>query len=201
MQTTLVIDNQYFPCISYLKMLCAYPLVQLEYYENYQKNSFRNRCIIAGSNGLINLSVPLVNGRDQKIPYRLLKIDYSQNWQMQQWRTITSCYRKAPFFEYYAHTVEALIFQQHTLLFEKNRSILEWLLKVFKLSVTLENTGTYIPVYPQNVTDARNSLQPKNYQQHAANQSPYFQMFQDRIGFHPNISVLDLLFCAGPHAL
>lgn len=201
MQTTLVLDNQYFPCISYVKMLRAYPLVQLEYHENYQKNSFRNRCVIAGSNGLINLSIPLVNGRDQKIPYRELQIDYSQAWQVQQWRTITSCYRKAPFFEYYAHIVEGLIFQHHPLLFDKNRSILEWVIKVFKLPVTLENTTDYIPVYDGKVADARNLLQPKNHQQQAPDLLPYFQMFEDRIGFQPNLSILDLLFCAGPHAL
>lgn len=182
-------------------MFRAHSGVLLEYHENYQKNSFRNRCIIAGSNGLINLSVPLVNGRDQKIPYRELEIDYSQSWQVQQWRTITSCYRKAPFFEHYAHAVEALIFQQQPLLIDKNRSILEWLIKVFKLPVQPENTDVYIPVYSEGITDARNLLQPKNYREQGTGLTPYFQMFEDRIGFQPNLSILDMLFCAGIHAL
>lgn len=201
MQTVLVIDSHYFPCISYFKLLRAHSTVLLEYHENYQKNSFRNRCIIAGSNGLIHLSVPLVNGRDQKIPYRELEIDYSQPWQVQQWRTITSCYRKAPFFEYYAPAVEALIFNQQPLLIDKNRSILEWLIKVCKLPVQPGHTDMYTPVYNEDITDARNLLQPKNYSAQGMGLKPYFQMFEDRIGFQPNLSILDMLFCAGIHAL
>lgn len=203
MNTTLIIDNQYFPCVSYIKMLSTYKYVNLELYENYQKNSFRNRCVVAGSNGLINLSVPLLNGRDQKIPYRHLKIDNSQRWQVQHWRTITSCYQKSPFFEYYGPAIETLLNTHHELLFEFNYSILTWLKKTLKLSCILQTTSEYHVLYADpEITDARNKWQPQHYREEQGYAvSPYFQMFEDRIGFQPNLSILDLLFCAGPHTL
>lgn len=204
MSSTLIIDNHYFPCINYLKMLLGYQYVNLELYENYQKNSFRNRCVVAGSNGLINLSIPLVNGRDQRVAYRHLKVDNSQAWQVQHWRTITSCYQKAPFFEYYAPGVEALLNGGYEQLFDLNLAILTWLKKVLKLPVVLQTTADYLNHYPEEtITDARNRWQPKNFQQASAESglAPYFQLFEDRIGFQPNLSILDLLFCAGPHAL
>lgn len=203
MSTILIADSHYFPCVSYMKTLFAYTHIQLEAYENYQKNSFRNRCVVAGSNGLINLSVPLVDGRDQKIPYRNLKIDYSQRWQAEHWRTIVSCYNKAPFFEYFGPGVEQLILERYDRLFDLNLAIMHWLKKIMKLPADIDTTKTYLPDYTavENVTDLRNKWRPKNYQEEAQVFPSYFQMFQHRIGFQANLSILDLLFCAGPHML
>ncbi|BAV06238.1 WbqC family protein [Filimonas lacunae] len=183
-------------------MLSTHTYVNFEACENFQKNSFRNRCVVAGSNGVINLSVPLVNGRDQKVLYKQLKIDHTQNWQVQHWRTITSCYQKAPFFEYFAPGVESLLTKQHEYLFEANLEIITWLKKVCKLKVTIGETSDYVPEYTgDGITDARNAIRPNNYQQSPELVSPYYQMFEDRIGYQPNLSILDLLFCAGPTAL
>lgn len=202
METTLVIDSHYFPCINYMKMLSGFSYVELESCETFQKNSFRNRCVVAGSNGLINLSVPLVNGRDQKVMYRDLKIDNSQKWQVQHWRTITSCYQKSPFFEYYAPGVEALLTTPHEYLFGMNMAIISWLKKVLKLPVTIGTTSGYLHAYTDiNYADSRNSIRPNNYQESPELVSRYFQMFEDRIGYQPNLSILDLLFCAGPTAI
>ena len=97
-----LIEIQYFGCI--ISFVPAYreKHVVFEQYESYQKMSFRNRCQVLGAGKLINLSVPLLGGRDQKTAITQIKIDYGQDWATQHWRTLESCYNKSPFFIYYA---------------------------------------------------------------------------------------------------
>ena len=195
----LVIDCQYFGSINYIKILFKYSNILIEQYESYQKMSFRNRCMIAGSNGVINLSVPLENGRSQKGLMKEVKISYSTNWRVQHWRSIESAYNRSPFFEYYREGVWALLEKEETYLLDINLKILDWLKKVLKFNPTFCLTDDYRKNYPIEVLDMRNQFLPKNYQ----NQPPgfsYTQVFEDRIGFIANLSILDLLFCYGPAA-
>src|SRR5471030_1767343 len=103
----IIIENQYFMNIDCIYQLFKFSNVEIEQYECYQKMSFRNRCMMAGANGLIQLSVPLENGRGQKCPVRDVRINYAENWQKQHWRTLFSCYGNAPFFEFYRDWLEA----------------------------------------------------------------------------------------------
>jgi hypothetical protein len=162
--------------------------------------SFRNRCVIASNNGLVSLTVPLKNGREQKVLITEVKIDNSQNWQRQHWRTIHSCYRKAPFFDYYAAPMEELIFSKTENLFELNLVILKWIENVLKISIEISFTPAFKKEYPQNeYLDLRNHWLPKNFQQQTEVSPKYSQVFEDKIGFQPNLSILDLLFCEGPN--
>ncbi|MBN9297478.1 MAG: WbqC family protein [Filimonas sp.] len=195
----LIIDNQYFPCINLIKKSIKFSHVKIESCDTFQKNSFRNRCVIAGSNGLINLSVPVEKGRDQKTPYREVKIS-QEKWQIQHWRTIVSCYQRAPFFEYYSNDIKQLIFSNVNYLFEINFNILLYINKLLKNKIQIEQTDDFIFSYDNSqFEDARNTWKPTNFQQGEGVR--YFQVFEDRIGFQPNLSILDLLFCEGPNAL
>jgi len=195
--SVLIIDNQYIGSINYYKILFQYSNIEIEQYETYQKMSFRNRCMVAGSNGVVGLSVPLEKGRGQRELMKDVRISYSDNWQVQHWRTIESCYSRAPFFEFYRDGVWQLLRQKETYLLDLNLAILTWLKKVLKMPGHISLTRQYLKTYPESVTDRRNNLLPKNYQQ--ADICPrYTQIFEDRIGFQPNLSILDLLFCCGP---
>ena len=94
----LIIDNQYFGTINYIKILFQFSNIKIEQYESYQKMSFRNRCMVAGSNGVVHLSVPLEKGRGQKELMKDVRISHSANWQVQHWRTIESFYSRSPIF-------------------------------------------------------------------------------------------------------
>lgn len=153
--------------------------------------------MVAGSNGVVGLSVPLEKGRGQRELMKDVKISYTDNWQVQHWRTIESCYSRAPFFEFYRDGVWQLLQQQETYLLDLNMATLTWLKKVLKMPGAVSRTASYQKTYPEGVTDKRNNLLPKNYQQ-AAGCPRYTQVFEDRIGFQPNLSILDLLFCCGP---
>ena len=196
---SLIIDCQYFGTINYIKILFEHSNILIEQYESYQKMSFRNRCMIAGSNGVINLSVPLENGRSQKGLTRDVKISYSTNWQVQHWRSIESAYNRSPYFEFYRDGVWGLLQKEEAFLLDLNLKTLDWLKKALKLPVTISLTDAYRKVYPIDTIDKRNQFLPKNHQNHQVG-FHYTQVFEDRNGFIPNLSILDLLFCSGPLA-
>ncbi len=194
-----IIEYQYFGAINYINTLFQFSNIEFEVCESFQKMSFRNRMVLAGSNGLVNLSVPLEKGRDQKQLLKDVRISYSLPWQQQHWRTIESCYNRSPFYEYYRDWLEGFYQRRPVFLLDLNREIMEWLVKQLKLTARFGETAAFEPVYSIDITDYRNRWLPRNFQE---NQPiiRYRQVFEDRIGFQPNLSILDLLFCEGPAA-
>ncbi len=159
--------------------------------------SFRNRSVVAGSNGVVDLSVPIENGRNQRGLMKDVRISYLSNWQVQHFRTIESCYSRSPYFEFYRDGVWELLQKKQIFLLDLNMEILNWLKKVVKFGGEISLTDTYDKNPPKKVSDLRNHFLPKNRLAHGAG-FRYTQVFEDRIGFQPNLSILDLLFCAGP---
>lgn len=200
--SSLIIESQYFPCTNYINALFHSTHVKIDTWETYRKMSFRNRCVVAGSNGLIHLSVPLEKGRSQKQPTRDVRISYTTDWQLQHWRTIESCYSRAPFFEFYRDWLAALYTRKPVFLVDLNMEILQWVGKQTRLAVNIETMDESPAVFPEGVTDLRNYFMPKNFQSLNQGAQPlaYVQVFADRIGFQPNLSILDLLCCTGPQA-
>lgn len=196
----LIIDNQYFGTVYYIKILFQYSNIKIEQYESYQKMSFRNRCRVAGSNGVVDLSVPLEKGRGQKELMKDVRISHSANWQVQHWRTIESCYSRSPFFEFYRDAVWGLLEKKETFLLDMNMRILEWLQTILKFPAEVSLTDSYHKIYPPGTADLRNTMLPKNNHL-SATHTRYTQVFEDRIGFIPNLCVLDLLFCCGPQVV
>jgi hypothetical protein len=159
--------------------------------------SFRNRSVVAGSNGVVDLSVPLENGRNQRQLMKDVKISHLANWQVQHFRTIESCYSRSPYFEFYRDEVWELLQKKQTFLLDMNLEILNWLKKVLKFTGEISLTGGYEKNCPENMEDLRNRFLPKNRLEQNAG-FKYIQVFEDRIGFQSNLSILDLLFCCGP---
>lgn len=196
---SLIIENQYFGCVNYYSSLFATSNILIEQCESYQKASFRNRCIIAGANGLINLTVPLENGREQKKLIKEVKISNLGNWQQQHWRSIFSCYGNSPFFEFYRDWLEGFYKKEFFWLFDMNLEVLYWLKKVLAIPGEISLSESFLKDYPANMSDHRNIWQPKNFQQKEG-LIKYFQVFEDKIGFQKNLSILDILFCEGPRS-
>ena len=225
---TLILDVQYFPSIIFYKISYKYSHILIEQCETYQKMSFRNRCQITGAEGLINLSVPLVKGRDQKTLIREVRISDRQPWQAQHWKTIVSCYSRSPWFEFYRDELEGLYRKQWNFLLDWNLVCFEWTMKALGISIAVNMTESYEKGYAADeVTDWRGKILPKHlagggsgpgegmaglHGAGSANGSiagsadegevrPYRQVFGERIGFIPNLSVLDLLFCEGKQSI
>lgn len=198
---SLSIELQYFPPVVVFKTLVKEEHVIIEQYEHFKKMSFRNRCIISGANGLVALTVPIEGGREHKALIRDVKVDNSQFWQRNHLRTLTSAYNKAPFFEYYIGEIKVLLNSNEKFLFDLNLNVLTFLIKSLNINPLIKLTSEYRLEYC-DVIDLRNKILPKNFQDCKELWKPkYFQVFEDRWGFQPNLSILDLLFCEGPNAV
>ena len=141
---SLLIDLQYFPPVKAYSTLIKSTNVIFSLYENYQRRSFRNRCILSGANGLISLTVPIAGGRNQKKVFSEVRIDYSTDWQQQHWRSVFSAYGKSPWFFHYADSLEKLYTQKVELLVDWNRICLDWINNALGVEMKLlESGGTF----------------------------------------------------------
>ena len=170
--------------------------VCIEQWEHYSKMSFRNRCVIVGSNGPIHLSVPLKDGRQQRNRITEVKIDNTTNWQDQHWRSIESCYARAPYFEYFEMKFQPFYQQSYENLFDFNQTILKTLLSIFKSTTTLSVTESYSKEISE-YKDLRNTFLPKNYATIPSSAIQYTQVFENKNGFLPNLSIIDYICCEG----
>lgn len=197
---TLLIESQYFPPISFYKTLIEVDILKIERYEHYQKVSYRNRCYIAGPNGVILLSVPLTKGKNQRTIMKDVRISNEEKWQGLHWKTLTSAYRRSPWFEYFEGELETLYERKFDFLLDWNMACFEWANKVLGLEKQVDLTGSFVKSYDPTagILDQRNVMVPgKSEGEHPV----YTQVFGERTGFVPNLSILDLLFCEGKRAL
>jgi hypothetical protein len=197
----IIVDCQLFPNIDYFKNLAQCEYIEIETFEYFGKTSFRNRYVIAGANGLIHLTVPVAGGREQRTLFTEVEIDNTIDWRTKHWRSIQSSYSNAPFIDYYHEEIKSLLFQEEKKLFNFNIFIINRLCKLLIINKKIGFTTAYKRCCEEKM-DFRNRLLPGNFQANSNNWQPkYAQVFEDRMGFQPNLSILDLLFCAGPNAL
>jgi hypothetical protein len=190
----------YLPPISWCAAAWDKEEVFIEACENYQKGSLRNRCYIAGSNGIQRLSIPLVKGKHQQTPVREVRIAYDEPWQRQHWRTIKTAYGNAPFFEHYADEIAPFYERRYEYLFDYNLDLFIFIFqKKLGWNGRLIMTQEWLPTLKwAPVTDLRETIPgvPDEWPEWFY-PACYPQVFTERNGFLPNLSVLDLLFCCG----
>lgn len=196
---TVLLEAQYFPPVQYFVVLAQAAELWVETQEHYQKRSYRNRCHIAGANGIMRLSVPLEKGKHERMSITQVQIAYHRNWHSEHWHSIRSAYGKAPFFEFYAEEIKTLLYAKPESLFELNLSTIRKLLQLLQLDCPIQLTENYSHQAPEGITDLRGAIHPKQPQL-AFQPLSYPQVFLERHGFLPNLSILDLLFCAGPQS-
>ena len=183
-----------FPNISWWMQVAGAGLVILDKGEHFQKMTYRNRYRISGANNAILLTVPLVKGRNQRESMAHVQLFNEERWQVQHWRTLVSVYKRSPFFDHYHDSLSPLFERQFTHLTDFNVAALEWVKKQLKLPFRIGITETYQKEYPPEIKDLRSpESAPAAFPR-------YYQVFEDRIGFQPDLSILDLLFSEGPGA-
>lgn len=200
----ILIETHYFPSIQYFSKFFLHPSLVLEQHENYVKRSFRNRMHIAAANGLLRLSIPLEKGKNQQQPIREVRISYEENWQNKQWTAICSAYGNAPFFEYYADDFQPFFEEQTEFLFEHNLKILEAIFFALDYKPTLEFSTNYQKNTSNTICDFRNKITPKTIgttMDVTYKNIAYQQVFAEKTGYLPNLSILDLIFCKGPETI
>jgi len=206
-KTEVLLSIAYMAPIQYFAKLVSYQQIYIEYCESYLKQSFRNRAVILAANGPLQLSIPVANGPRAKGPIRDLKLSFDQPWQMMHWRGISSAYNSSPFFEYYADDLAPFFHEKKwKYLFDFNIDIQSAILKAINLNVTLKPTGEYClqGEVPESIDDFRYTIHPKEKIQATDLHFvpiPYMQVFNEKWGFVPNLSILDLLFSEGPQTI
>jgi hypothetical protein len=187
-----------FPNISWWA-LAQNRTVHFDGSEHFEKMTYRNKYFISGANGGIQLSIPLQKGREQRTIINDVLIDNAQRWQRQHWRTIVSVYNRTPFFEHYEPSLRQLFEVQYEKLVDFNLATIQWLQLQLKCKVETEYTTVYQKRY-ESALDLRQGFKPGIEKKGTATE-PYYQVFSDRNGFLPNLSMLDLLFAEGPNAM
>lgn len=193
----LLIELHYLPCIEYFVQLLRHDTVYLEACENFQKQSYRNRCRILAANKIDLLSVPLQNS-NSKIPVREIEIDYSQPWQKIHWRAIQSAYGKAPYYEYVSDYFRKIYDKKPRFLWDLNLEALTVCLKVLQLEKTVVFTAEYNKgedILVKTISDKRSFIHPKKPGE--MTEIKYPQAFGRE--FVPNLSIIDLIFNEGPN--
>jgi hypothetical protein len=191
----MLLSTAYLPPISYFRKLAMSETVFIEKHEHFVKQTYRNRCTIYGANGVQSLSIPLVNTHEKTLITQK-RIAYKENWQNQHWRSIESAYRGSPYFIYYEDALKQFYEKRYEFLFEYNTEILQTILKLLKLSTRIEFTKEYLT----NIdNDYRNLINPKTVG-HREDFPTYTQVFSQKHGFKPDLSIIDLIFNLGPEA-
>lgn len=195
----LLIDLHFLPSLEYFCALAPYEKVYVEKHEHFVKQSFRNRCYIATSQGVEMLTVPVSN-RHGKVPMSEVRIDYRQRWPSIHRRAIETAYRKAPFFDHYQSDFNLIFSKQHPLLFDLNREILSFCLTALGWQKEIAETEEFLKGSSLVVNDLRSAITPKKdfTDREFYQPTPYYQVFGST--FVPNLSILDLLFNEGPRA-
>lgn len=174
----------------------------IEQHEHFQKGSYRNRMEIAGPQGKQRLSIPLQQGKHQKTPIREVQISFHDRWPEKHWQALQTAYGKTPYFEYYAPTLKPLFEEPPTRLWPFNISIIQWIARQLHWSARIPTTNAFGSP-PHAAYDARPLIKPGQLWPAPPGVPPitYHQAFQERNGFIPDLSILDLLFHHGPETL
>ncbi len=192
-----------YPClyhgpILYYAMISKEKRVIIEQHDHYTKQTYRNRCRIAGANGIINLTIPVKKIHGEKASMKDAQIDYDKPWQKEHWRGIRDSYRAAPYFEFIQDEFLSLYRRRYKFLLDLNMEALQITLDLLQIHTELDLSTHFTPVVHSD--DPREGIHPKKppgeiYPDFYPVR--YQQVFEDRMGFISNLSILDLLFNEG----
>jgi hypothetical protein len=192
----------YWGPVQYFTKLIGREQIWLEQFETYPKQTYRNRCEIYGPNGKQALQVPVEKGSFHKTLFCDLKIAYVTAWQKNHFKSIEAAYRSSPFYEYYIDDVIPIYRKKPMFLLDLNLAVLEQALEWLNLDLEWTLTNDFQRFFDGD--DYRNTMHPKavkNQPDSAFSPASYIQGFEQRHGFIPNLSILDLIFNTGPDAL
>jgi len=218
--STALLSTTYFGPVQWYQKLNRFDHVLLEQHEHFLKQTFRNRCIIATTQGLQALTVPVEAppqpspvGREfciglslSKTPIKDVRISNHGKWRKEHWNALQSAYGESPFFEFYEDDIRPFFEDHWEYLLDFNMAITQKMCELLDIHPHIELTSSYLNSLPTGEgwggADFRSVIHPKHPKEDADFiAKPYYQVYQERFGFLPNLSVLDLLFNMGNEAV
>lgn len=188
--------------VNYFARLIREERIILEQFDSYTKQTFRNRCMIPGPNGVQVLSIPVKRKRGIKTSMQDIRVDYDTPWNKIHWRSLVAAYAASPFFDYFKDDLQVYYESKFEFLIDLNQQLLECILQLMGRSIPVDRSTCFHEISDES--DPRHFIHPKRDQ---AVMDPdftpviYHQVFSDRLGFQVNQSIVDLLFNEGPSAL
>ena len=238
--TTTLLSTTYFGPIQWYQKLYRYDRVLIEQHETFQKQTFRNRCLIATTQGVQALTVPIDHGGNMEhggnvqsaetsalnppassFPVSAARLSSHGNWRHLHWQALQSAYGESPFFEYYEDDLRPFFKEDRwQYLLDFNEAICQTMCELLDIHPNISRTTSYIPPRPSSLSledtssfplppssfapeaDFRETIRPKHPLPDADfRPRDYYQVYRQKHGFLPNLSILDLLFNMGPESI
>ncbi|WP_256010547.1 WbqC family protein [Desertivirga xinjiangensis] len=189
----------YLPPVSFFPELLQYKdHIVIERFEHFPKQTYRNRASIHSPQGKLDLIIPVVKGSKVHTKVKDVRISYDFQWQRLHWLSLQSSYRSSAYFEFYEDEFAPFFEKKWDFLFDFNSDLLQVLLKLLKININLSYSEEYEKEYA-DLADFRHEMNPKAGITYS--NKTYYQVFDDRNGFLPNLSIVDLLFNQGPQSI
>ena len=209
-----ILSSAYFPPVQWMQKLHRYKKALIERNDNFCKQTYRNRCLIATANGVQALTVPIERYDSAKCPMRDIRISDHGEWRHIHWNAIVSAYGESPYFLYYADDIRPFFERKWDYLFDFNMEITYKLCELLDVRPDIEITSEYTSPeaiasqlgqqteHNVEVNDFRDTIRPKHpLPDPGFSPVPYYQVHSLRQGFQPNMSALDLLMNEGPEGI
>ncbi|MBP3230511.1 MAG: WbqC family protein [Prevotella sp.] len=198
----VILSSTYFGPVQWYQKLCRHGHVAIERYDHFMKQTYRNRCVIAAANGPQALTVPVEKGETQPLLMKDVRISDHGNWRHLHWQALQSAYGESPFFEFYADDLRPFFEKRWTWLFDFNLDITQKMCELLDIQPTIELTSEFVPAAGNlgqpSLKDFRDAIHPKHpLPDSEFEPRRYYQVYESRHGFQPNLSILDLLFNMG----
>lgn len=201
-----LLSTTYFGPISWYRLLANHDDVWLEACETFQKQTFRNRCLISGPNGIQPLTVPCSastqsEGYARHAPIRQTAVSNHGRWRQQHWQALQTAYGETPFFVYYSDDIRPFFEEEYSNLWQLNNDILHTMCSLIDISPRIHYTAEYHQSHADKA-DYRSNIHPKqDIPAGIASRESYYQVFPTATSQLSGLSILDLLFNLGPESI
>ncbi|WP_394331954.1 WbqC family protein [Chryseobacterium gallinarum] len=186
----------YMPPVSWFSVfLNAENEITLEQFENFPKQTYRNRANIYGANGKLSLIIPIHHNGKREM--KDIEISYREDWRTLHWKSIKTAYQSSPYFEYYEDKFRKIFDLKEKFLLDFNLKGLEIIQQILKTEKAQSLNEEYIK-NPEcvNLREKFSAKLPSEFEM-----EEYYQTFSDKFGFLKDLSVLDLICNKGPESL
>lgn len=196
----VVLTSTYLGNIQFYSKLVHFSEIWIEQHCHYTKQTYRNRCKIATANGVMALSIPTIKPATEKCKTKDIRIDNSQHWQQIHWRALEAGYNSSPFFEYYKDDFAPFYTNKFEFLVDYTFQLQSLVIALLELDCKVQLTEAYTTY--DDALDYRDALSAKKeIEDNDFVINPYYQVFENKFGFIPNLSILDLLFNMGNESI
>ena len=218
-----LLSSTYFGPIQWYQKLNRYDECLIERHESFIKQTYRNRMLIPTTNGPLALTIP--TNHNTSLAMKDIRISDHANWRHVHWNALLSAYGESPFFEYYQDDIRPFYEKKYEFLFDFNMEITEKMIELLdirpKISITneyflseerkvkseerkvkSEEFNSFTKHKVESIKDFREAIRPKKPLPDAEFESKrYYQVYEQKFGFQPNMSIQDLLFNEGNEAI